>query len=312
MKFNQNLLVGILIFIFSVAAGAAEAPNDDKDLSLEQTLIEKNKAISSTFDEWADGLDIFLTGKRISKRANPTRVVVQNSAFSQEGQKIRTSVGLGVHLRLPNLEESWALKFMTYDDAEEERGLQKKFLRDSPRETNYGASVAFFRKLGNVKTSFQPRIELKNPLKISHSLMFKSSADFKTYEIAPKLEFFARPDKGTGVFTAINVTYLLNKFLALGFLNEAQYEDLISTFSVDHGISLTHKLNDRSSMNYAFLVNSNNRPRYHLESYTLSTSFSQVIYRNILDFQIIPYLTFPKNHGFKGLAGLNIHLTLIF
>ncbi len=291
---------------------AAESSRDEKDPSLAEILIDKNKAISSTFDDWADGLDVFLAGKRISKRPNATRVVVQNSLFSQEGQKVRPAVGLGVHLRLPNLEESWALKFMTYDDAEEERGLQKKFLRDSPRETNYGASVAFFRKLGNVKTSFQPRVELKNPLKISHSLMFKSSADFKTYEVAPKLEFFARPDKGTGVFTAINVTYLLNNFLALGFLNEAQYEDLISTFTVDHGLSLTHKLNDKSSMNYAFLINSNNRPRYHLENYTFSTSFSHVIFRNVLDFQIIPYLTFPKTHGFKGLAGLNIHLTLIF
>lgn len=312
MKFNQNLLFGILILVFSISATAAEESEDDKDLTLEQSLIERNKSISTTIDSWADGLDVFLAGKRISKKTNPTRVTVQNSAYSIEGEKVRFAMGLGVHLRLPNLEESWALKFMTYDDSEEERGLQKKYLRDSPRETNYGASVAFFRKLGNVKTSFQPRIELKNPLKISHSLMFKSSADFKTYEVAPKLEFFARPDKGTGIFSAINVTFLLNKFSTLGFLNEAQYEDLIRKLTVDHGLSLTHKLNDRSSMNYAFILSSNNRARYHLDSYNLSTAYSHVFYRNVLDFQLIPYLSFPKVHGFKGRAGLNMHLTIMF
>lgn len=302
------------VFLFGVFAAAKEKNNDniDNGQTIEEILIEKNKSISANFDDWADTLDVFLAGKRISSRPNRTRVTVQNSIFSIEGQKVRNSVNLGVQLRLPNLEESWALKFMTYDDSEEDRGLQKKYLRDTPRERNYGASLQFFKKLGNVKTTFQPRVELTNPLKISHYLAFKSSADYGKYEISPKLEFFARPDKGTGIFGALNFTFLLGDFVSLAFLNETQYEDLLGKLSVDHGLSLSHKLNDRSSLNYAFITNSNNRPRYHLESYNLSTSFSHVIYRNILDFQIIPYLSFPKIHGFKGLAGLTLHFTLMF
>jgi len=290
-----------------------EEENKGKDLSFEDKLIRENKLISNRFDRWADSLDVFLAGKRVSKRPNKTMVVMENGTYSVEGQKVRNSWNLGVQLRLPNLEESWALKFTTYDESEEERSVQRKYLRDSPRERNYGASVALFRKLGNVRTIFQPRIELKNPLKISHSLMFKSSAEYKdVFEIAPKLEFFARPDKGTGIYHALNFAFLINKFLSLSWLNEATYEDLLHRYSVENGLALNHRYTDRTSFVYAFILSSNNRLRYHLESYDLSFSYIQVVYRNILDFQLTPHLSFPKTHGYKGLAGLNLNITLMF
>lgn len=294
------------------AWAAVEKAQAKKELSLEEKLIKENKVISNKFDQWADSLDVFLAGKRVSKRPNKTMVIIENGTYSVEGQKIRNSWSFGLQLRLPNLEESWALKFATYDESEEERSVQRKYLRDSPRERNYGATVALFRKLGKIRTSFQPRIELKNPLKISHSLMFKTSAEYKNFEIAPKLEFFARPDKGVGTYHALNFTFLLEKFLSLSLLNEATYEDLLHKYTVENGVALNNKLTDKTSMVYAFILSSNNRERYHLENYDLSVSWVQVIYRNILDYQLTPHLSFPKTHGFKGLAGINLNITLMF
>ena len=76
-----------------------------------------------------------------------------------------------------------------------------------------------FKSFGGINTAFQPRIELQDPLKVAHSLAFSSKANFETYEIKPKIEFFATPDKGTGIFLAGNFSYFLSEFLTLKFLS---------------------------------------------------------------------------------------------
>lgn len=291
----------------------ARAEDDHPERSdFERELIRDNIAISRYFDGIAEGLDLFLAGKRLTNRKNETSVRVDNSTYALDGGGVTNSFGVGVNLRLPNLEEYWHLKFSSYDEKEESRGVQRGYLRQTPRETNYGATVGLFRKLGDIKTTFEPRIELQDPLKISHSLEFESVAKMAGYEVNPKLEFFASPTKGTGTFTALNFHVPLNEDFALTFVNEGEYQDKTHTFGGTNGISLGQSINDWNSMSYDFFLFSHNRDVYHLESYSASVSWWHLIYKKILDFRLTPHVDFTRDRDFTGQAGLVFVLSTNF
>lgn len=280
---------------------------------VEKFLIEGDKKISGHVDTIAEGIDVFLARRKFPGVRNQTKVVVENSTFSAEGQGAPTnSTHLKVSLHLPNLQESWQLKFTTYNEDEEDRETKNKYLRRTPRQTNYGTSLAIFKTLGKVRTTFQPRVELADPLQVSHVLKFDTEFEMKNYKFDPKLEFFARPDKGTGFFLASNFIFPLATPFTLSFINEGEYQDKLNMFSTTNGLSLGQGLSDRTSLTYAIFFDSHNRLAYHLENYGLSVAWNHLLYKNVLHYQVVPHLDFPKNRSFKGLAGLNINVSLIF
>lgn len=279
---------------------------------LESQFIQGNIAVSEYFDELADGLDTFIMGKRITRRRNETSVKVQNNTIVLQGEDTHNSTSIGLNLRLPNVEEYWMLKFTSYDESQERRGVQRGYLRQTPRQQNYGASVGLFRKLGNVNTSFQPRIDLGDPLKISHSLTFESLAELPKYSINPKLELFAGPDDGAGFYFALNFGFGLSKYYSLTLINNGEYGDKKHLLTTANGFSVGQFVNRKTSISYSLIFNGKNQPSYHLNSYDLSLAWSQLVYRKIFDYQLIPHLTFAKDHGFRGRPGVILNLNLNF
>lgn len=299
--------------VFAGAAARAQGPvRSFEERTWESTLIEKNKQISKWFDGMADGLDLFLVGRRLTKRPNESTVRIENTMSIQEKSAPIYTSSPGVILKLPNVEEYWNLKFTSYDERSERRAANRIPSRQSPRQTNYGATVGLFRKLGDVRTSFEPRIELRDPLKVSHSIVLESVADLKNYEVNPKLEFYASPDKGTGIFVAANVNFQLTKVFSLTFINEGDYEDRTHLFSVLNGVSLGEEKSPTATMSYNLSFGSNNQPNYHLRDYTVSVSWSQLVYKRILDYSITPHLDFAEDWGFAGRAGLVFAVNLTF
>lgn len=280
--------------------------------SWEEQFIEGNIAVSTFFDDVADGLDTFLVGKRITRRKNETSVKMQNSTIVSEGSNTQNSTSIGVNLRLPNVEEYWMLKFTSYDESEERRGVQNGYLRNTPREQSYGATVGVFRKLGKINTSFQPRIDLGDPLRISHSITFESAAEYKNTTVNPKLELFAGPKDGAGIYVAMNIGYRISKIYTFTLINNGEYKDKKHLFSTANGFSVGQVIDRRSSMAYSLIFNGLNQPNYHLESYMLSVAWSQLIYRKIFDYQVIPYLDFHRLRGFAGRPGIVLNLNLNF
>lgn len=280
--------------------------------TLEERFIENNIAVSEFFDDVADGLDTFLIGKRITRRKNETSVRVENNTIMMDGEGTHNSTSIGMNLRLPNVEEYWMLKFSSYDESEERRGVQKGYLRNTPREQNYGATVGVFRKLGNVNTSFQPRIDLGDPLKVSHSLTFESIADLQKYSVNPKLEFYANPSEGAGIYVALNVNFRLSKIYALTLINNGEYKDKKHIFATANGFSIGQIIDRRTSMAYSLIFNGLNQPVHHLDNYELSVAWSQQIYRKIFDYQVIPFLNFADEKGFRGRPGMVVNLNLNF
>lgn len=307
-----RLVLAALVLCAGCVARAQEDEETATEESWESYLIRRNIAISKFFDGMADGLDLFLAGERITTKRNDTSIRVDNSTYVKEGEGVSNFWGVGVNLRLPNLEKYWSLKFTSFDEQEERRSVRQNYMRQNPRERNYGATVGLFQKLGDVRTSFEPRIELQDPLKISHSITFDSVADMKTYEINPKLELFATPTKGTGTFTALNINIPFSRKFSLTLINEGEYQDKIHTFSASNGFSVGHVLSYRSTMSYDLIFGSNNRPSYHLENYVVGATWSRLIYKKILNFRTTPYVDFQKSRGFKGQTGFTFTVSLIF
>lgn len=318
---RDKVLLGFILFffIFGIPKARAEQFEDEMEViddpmgdeSWEQKFIRSDIFLSDWFDGVAEGLDLFLVGKKVTKRRNETSVKLGGSVYYNEGEGLQNSASLGVNLRLPNVEDYFQLKFTSYDESQE-RGVNQKYLRKTPRENNFGASVGLFRKLGDVRTSFQPRISLQDPLKVSHSLTFESIANLKTYEVNPKLEFFADPDKGTGIFEAININFHLTRVFSLTLINEGEYDDKPHLFSATNGFSVGQVVTARSSLSYSLLFNSNNQTVYHLEAYSLSVAWNHVIYKKILDYQVVPHLDFSRENSFKGMSGIAFNVGLNF
>lgn len=280
--------------------------------AFERTFIDSNVVISNWFDGIAEGIDLFLVRKKVTDEPSKINAKLINSSYLVEGQGYTNTTSLSVSPRLYNLEKYWSLKFSTYDDVEDTRGVRRGYLRQTPREQNYGATVGLFRRLGAVRVAFQPRIELQDPLQVSHSLAFESVADFKTFKINPKLEFYASAAKGTGTYHSLNFNFILSDIYSLTLINEGDYEDKLHKYSVTNGISVGQALTDVSSLTYTALVYSNNRDNYHTEGYNISVSWYRLIYNKIMDVQLIPNLDYKRDDAFRGRAGLTLQLAVYF
>lgn len=308
-------LVLNLFFSCLVLAAETKTPVNEQvnpPTTLKQRLIQRNIEISKWFDGVADGIDLFLVGKRVTKEQNKTRVTVENITNSLESHSLKNNTSLGVYPRFPNLEKYWALKFTTYDEKVDSRNIKNSYINQAPRRKNYGATAAWYRKFGDIRTSFEPRIELEDPLRISHSLAFESVANYENYEFNPKLEFYAHARRGPGFFEALNFHYFLGKRWTLTVINEGDYQDKTHFFSVNNGFSLANVASKKTIVSYAFIVNSINRPNYHLDSYVASVSYNEWVYKRIFDYTITPYLQFLRAESFRGQIGASLNLRLSF
>lgn len=305
------ITVFILPFLFQSKAKAQEEPAKPEE-SLEKSFIDTNIAISEWFDGVAEGLDLFLAGKKLTTKKNETSVKLESSTFVKERESVGNSGSINVNLRLPNVEEYWQLKFTSYDETKEKGGAERGNLRRTPRERNYGATVGLFQKLGNVRTAFQPRIALQDPLKVSNSLTFESVAELKDYRVNPKLEFFGNPDDGTGIFVALNFNFELSKVHSLTWINDCEYKSKSHLFSVTNGVSIGQVRTKTTSISYNLFFDSRNQPSYNLNSYTVSVTWNHLIYKNILDYQLSPFVEFNRARSFSGVPGVTFTIALNF
>lgn len=279
--------------------------------SFEESMIRRNIAVSAWFDGIADGIDLFLAGERYTKKPNETSVTLESAGYYNEADGASSAFNFNVDLRLPNVEEYWQLTFTSYDETEE-RSVKSRYLRQSPRERNYGASVGLFKKLGEVRTSFRPRITFEGRPAISHSLKFESIAEQRTYRINPKLEFYATPSKGAGLFQALNFNWEMSKMYSFTLINEGDYQSRPHIYTVTNGVSLGQAFNQRMSLSYNIFVTSKNRPNYQLDGYNFSVSWNHILYKRILDYQLIPNLDFAQARNFAGNPGVTLNVNLNF
>jgi hypothetical protein len=307
-NFRFQFLFGLLILLG--LAGRAFASEDRSDF--EDRLVRDNKAVTQFFESTAQGLDLFLVGKESSELPNKTHVLIENSTYLVNDQKTQNQTNLNVHLNLPNFEEYWQLKFTSYDEEEEKRNIEQGYIGQAPKERNYGTTIGFFRKLGEIKASFQPRIQFQNPLQVSYTLTFESVAQLKYFRLNPEMELFANPDQGVGNYFALNANFTLSRLWTLTLINNAEYAEKQALFRVTHGFSFGEDISKAINMSYNWLFFMNNTGNYHLQGYSLSVAFNQELYRRILTYQVIPHWDFDTSTGYVGNPGLTFNLILQF
>jgi hypothetical protein len=281
-------------------------------VTFEQKALSAGKTISKGVGTTARKIDLLLAGKRYTRKANKSSVDISQSFSWTEGGVYKPSTDFGVNLRLPNLERRWQLRFTSYDEDQEERDLQQKRLHLRPRERDYGAGILFFEKLGRIKTTFQPRLELKDPLQMKYVLRFESDADVKPVHLIPRFELFADPNKGTGEFASLEFNVALTDRLGLALRNTEEYRARENFFTTQHEISLERSLTDTQAVGAAVSCVSTNRPSFHLDNLTASTTYGRQIYPDRLRWSLSPFLSFSKGFAFKGKAGVGTVLGLTF
>ncbi len=317
MKLRTTLLSSfVLAMAFAMPQVASAQDSGDvktPSATWEQRAIEGNIAVSEFLDGVANFLDLFLAGRKVTNARNQTSVRIENASVWREGIGYQNSTALNVNLRLPNVEEYWNLKFTSYDEERDRRSTQNAQYRQRQREENYGATIGWFQRIGNVRTAFQPRIELQDPLKVSHSLAFDTTIDFtKTAQFNPKIEFFAASDRGTGIYSQMNFGFQLNRIYSLAIVNQGTYEDKGHMFTVANGFAISRQVTRTGGIAYSVFFNSDNQMKYHLTSYSFATTWSQILYRNILDYNVTPHWDFPLDTAFTGRLGLNFNVNLKF
>ncbi len=280
--------------------------------TLPERLLESNRKISEKIDKVAEDIDITLTGKKVTDKPNESSIVVENSAFWSEASEFESGIHFNVNLRLPNLEKKWSLRFTSYDEQEEDRGLDRRQFRQEPKEREYGGSFALFRRLGNIDVNFEPRIQLTDPLEVSYILNLQSEAEMDDYTVEPELEFFAEPSKGVGLFGSISVGFELNPVYGFSVIQEGEYQDHENLFSSNTGFVLGRKIGKRSSLSYSLVFASHNNPEYHLSQYGIDVGFEQEIYKDALKYSVTPGLDFAKSRSFKGNTGIELRVFVIF
>ena len=307
----------ILILVFYSQSSLAQTteslnPSNSEKKNWKDELYQGHLVVSDWFNGVTESVDYFLTGREVVHRDKPSEIRLQSLSATQEGNNFNQSFSLGFRPRLHALEENFYLTFTSYNDVDENHQAGQKLVRQSPLQENYGATVGFFQKFSFIRVDFQPRIEFKNSLQISHSLNFETVLDLKDFLINPRFQLFASATQGTGIFQAFNFRFNLSEHNALSFLNECEYLDKSHKYSVSNGVVWAQRLNDTSGLSYGLMFYSNNQPSYHLDKYIPSVSWNHLIYKKLLDYEFTPYIEFSKEREFKGSVGINLNFNLTF
>jgi hypothetical protein len=287
---------------------------------LEQA-IEQNRQLSKRIDRLARNLDELLSNRQSPVR-NATQVQLIGNTRWTEQQAPTLQPQFALNLSLPAVEKRLRLQLASFDREDQFEGLERNRNGAQPQNQKTGASLGVLRQLGATQVLFRPRIEFRDPLVTSILIRTDQRLQFSTVPlILLTQKVFAHSVDGAGASAEVDFDFQLSDSVLLRFFNEAQYLDQDNFFETSQGPTLAWQISERMAWSSTLSFNGQNRAlfsnntqwnSFHLNSYTLFTSFSHMILRNVLHYQITPELRFPKSNRWKGVAGLNFQLSLIF
>lgn len=287
-------------------------PPPKAEKTIESQILKAGDAVQKAVEKTAEKTDLLIAGKRYTKKKNRSSINYRQLVTWQDGRGVKFPGDFGLNLKLPNLEKRWQLRFSSYDEEADRRNLQEQRVRTTAPPKDYGAGLFFFEKLGNIKTSFQPRLQLSNPLRMSYTLRFENEAEIKPVKLNSRVEVFADPKKGTGQYASLEFRFRLTERTDLGIQNTEEYQERDNYFVTQHGISLDHSLTATRAIGTAINAACNNKARYHLDQYTYSWVVVQQVYPERLQLSLTPFLTFYKAAGFQGKTGITLQGNLTF
>ncbi|SMF65037.1 hypothetical protein [Pseudobacteriovorax antillogorgiicola] len=297
--------IAIIISFTESCAFAAEE-------TLEEYLIQKNRDISYWIDEQAEAIDLYLAEKSYSRDRNGTRISASNSIYVREGAQHRFVPNLSARVHLPHTERKWQLAFATYDEESQDQGINRSRKQTENNPDSVGAFLEIMQEFGSLQTKFEPRLQYSDELESKFRLQLYSTAKTNWLHVKPELHFFANPEDGTGIFTSLELKFLISYDQELEIVNEQQYSESKNTLFTNHGPKYTIVHSDSITTQYGFIIEADNRPNYHATSYTISGSFRHKIYRNVFHYDIEPFINWSRSEEFRKQVGLNLEMKFIF
>lgn len=278
------------------------------------TLVRQNIEVSKRVDSFAQRIDLFLTGEKVTGRENESTLVLSNRLDWKEGGEVEYKPHFDVDLRLPNLEKKWKLKLSSYDNSEVGSGVDRSRVDAQSAGENYGTSIEFVEDLQKYKVSFRPRLQLSPTLGMSYLLRFRREIKLSnTSQFRPTYTLFARPEDGTGVFISYNTSIQSGKQSLIKWINEGEYTNKENIFKTNNGLSHSRPLRWRhTNLVHSLVFESINRPSFHLERIVLSSGFYHKAMYRVFHYAITPYVAFAKEDNFKGKFGMRFDLNFIF
>ncbi len=301
-----------MIFIYSLA--------NAKENSVLDNALELNKDFANWIDEKAHNLDLALSGKVYIEETEDSKLVISQGVYWREGNEITYKTDIDLRLRLPNLEEKYKLVISNYNEDKERRSSYSTTEQDEREDKDYGASIAFIRKIGDFDIRFRPRIQIKNPVETFYTLQFENELKYKDHSLTTELKLFADSRKGTGQFASIKYRAAPIGPWGQTLVFEEEYQDAKNYFSLLQGYTIHLKASDKIIFNQSFIFRSDNNPvppehqksAFKLKNINVSPSMTHEILPDVLHYTLTYSHFFNRQINFKGRNAVFFNVDLIF
>lgn len=272
-----------------------------------------NQVTADWLNRQAQSLDMALSGARYTKETEKSQATLANEIYFREGEGLKFRPSIDLRLSLPNFEKKYKLMFSNYNRDKIRRSSygRREFLDN--QDTDYGAALSFMQKVGDFDITFQPRLQIKDPIETFYTLRFESEAKVKNNQLLTRFEFFADSEKGTGQFVSFIFRREFWENWGLSIVLEEEYQDGQNLLSTLQGYTLHYRIKETMLLDQSFIVRSRNKPNhFSLNDVSLGPGFTHEILKNELRYSINYFHFFNREFDFKGRSAGSIIIELIF
>lgn len=278
-----------------------------------------NQSVSDWVDRRAKSLDLALAGDRFTDEKVDSTARINQEVYWRDYEGVKYKLDLDLDLALPNFEKKYKLMLSNYNRNKVRRSnYSRRQFREDTR-SDYGATIAILRKIGNVDISFEPRIEIKDPIATFYTIRFQNIIKRKLNTFNTRFELFADSEKGTGQFLALSFRKDFFKHWSHYFVFEEEYRDAQNYYSNLFGYTLYYRINNSMSINQSFIFTANNGkdittgPKsFHLDEIFIGPAFTHEIIPNEVEYTINYIHIFSEEYEYKGRSSVSFLLGLIF
>lgn len=268
---------------------------------------------SDWLDLQAQNLDMALSGARYVNDKEDSQAILANEGYFREGEGVKYQPSIDLKLALPNFEEKYKIMFSNYNRDKVRRSNygRREFLDD--RDEDYGAALSFMQKVGDFDVTFQPRIQIKDPIETFYTLRLESDAKRGSNKLLTRIEFFADSEKGTGQFISLIFRRTFWQRWGHSIVLEEEYQDGQNLFSTLQGYTLHYQISESMIVDQSFIFRSKSKPtNFHLDDISLGPSFTHEVLKDELRYSINYIHFFNKEFNFKGRSAASVILEFIF
>lgn len=304
-----------LIIFFTLILGHAALAQEVGTDDLSQRLRGYHGQVGGGLRFLAERVDRFFVNSKNVAEVNRTNLRLYQVFSKVESKQMEQDFSYRLNIDLPNLEKRFRFSLerrRKNDNGLNSEGDENLITEVDREETSRGGFSFLMNDLGkfDVKLSSGVRIDIPPTpfaeLKVSREFVFEKMI-LNTYANS-----FWSYRSGYGQSLAIDINTSVTDDILFRFVNEATWLDSTDRILLSHGPSFYHSIGSRHFLAFNARANYSNRPSYRLENYDLTFNYRYSVIDQILYFDTIPGLGFPRSRGFRRTPRIAFKLELVF